>query len=205
MSLLNLLNLGAGLLGASRQNAMAEREMREARRMQDAQMRRQEEDLARRQGLYDSRLAAGVYDPSARLETLRESVGEADRLARSNASGAMRVAGYRPGDAAHSRADRRLSETARLRQALMEEDVRAQARREQSADLAATSPRNMDSAYWLGENRFRSGWGTQVDPSGLVSAFLYSGGAGDLERIFRRPKRTQPLNLRDGDPMLGGF
>lgn len=205
MSLLNLLNLGAGLLGASRQNATAEREMREARRMQDAQMRRQEEDLARRQGLYDSRLAAGVYDPSSRLETVRESLSEADRLARTNASGAMRVAGYRPGDAAYARVDRRLSETARLRQALMEEDVRTQARREQSADLAATSPRNLDSAYWLGENRFRAGWGTQVDPSGLVSAFLYSGGADDLERIFRRPKRAQPLNLRDGDALLGGY
>ena len=129
---------------------------------------------------------AGVYDPEKRIAALEADTGRYESRDTGNLAGAMRVAGYRPGD---SEIGTRLdSVKIKYRRFLddMREKIRVGSVREKQAAYAGANVGNLQPGIQGANTRF--GYATQeansYDPSAFLQSWLPSlkgGGSGGFQ------------------------
>ena len=191
MSLLNIANLAFGLASAAAQNSAQLAAQRAAQREQDRLLALQEADYQNRLGYVNQLDAEGAFDPSARIQSLRDTFSLSSKLSQDNAAGALRSAGYRPGDSIFQTTGQGISESRRLGLAQAELNTADQARQARMQALQFASPSNTMSGLSVYGQRARDASAQMVNPAGLVQGFLQAGGGNDLAGIFKRSRSGQ--------------
>lgn len=190
MSLLNIANLAFGLASAGAQNSAQLAAQRAARREQDRLLALQESDYLDRKGYVNQLDAEGAFDPTTRISKLRDAFKINGQIAQNNAAGALRTAGYRPGDSAFQTTAQDLSESGRVGLAQAELNTADQARRDRMQALQFASPSNTLSGLNVYGQREQDAQNSMVNPAGLVQSYLAARGGSDLARLFRRSQKS---------------
>ena len=158
---------GIGLISQYTQAQKAQHAADAAMSQQQALVARQQAAYDQLKGLYDSRVASGVYNPASRIDQFQQSLAHNDAIVTGNLGAAAKTMGYRPGDTAPLDALGTNADNYKLQEAEGEQSIRNAVNQQQMNDMSVVNSGSGALSGGLGASQYDLGLAQQQQ--GLVN------------------------------------